>query len=73
MADFSLDHHYGSVARWRFCRLRQLLDSLHPSLLLMQTRQEGYAADEFFLLLSFFFVIKANIEHQLKLPLGQKT
>ena len=23
--------------------------------------------------LSFFFVIKANIEHQLKLPLGQKT
>ena len=46
MADFSLDHHYGSVAR--FCRLRQLLDSLHPSLLLMQTRQEGYAADEFF-------------------------
>ena len=49
MADFSLDHHYGSVARWRFCRLRQLLDSLHPSLLLMQTRQEGYAADEFFL------------------------
>ena len=60
MADFSLDHHYGSVAR--FCRLRQLLDSLHPSLLLMQTRQEGYAADEFFFSLSFFFVIKANIE-----------
>ena len=73
MADFSLDHHYGSVARSRFCRLRQLLDSLHPSLLLMQTRQEGYAADEFFFSLSFFFVIKANIEHQLKLPLGQKT
>ena len=79
MSEFELSHgwfFFGSslwFCRWRFCRLRQLLDSLHPSLLLMQTRQEGYAADEFFFSLSFFFVIKANIEHQLKLPLGQKT